>query len=100
MSVPPPQEESFPADKVSKATSAGWYVLIDNHLNLDPTAVQNRTLWLQYWARIMTAINADPISRKFVMYDIMNEPDSQGIPWVGSSGKWGMTDYYVRCPKL
>lgn len=78
------------------SSSAGWYVLIDNHLNSDSTATDNKTLWLQYWARIMTAIDADPISKKFVMYDILNEPDSRGISWVGSGGNWGMTDYYVR----
>lgn len=71
-------------------------MLIDNHLNSDQTAVQSTTTWMTGWARIMTAINADPISKKFVMYDILNEPDSQGIPWVGQGGKWGMQDYYLN----
>lgn len=54
---------------------AGWYVLIDNHLNSDSTAVDSTTEWMTGWARVMTAINADPVSKKFVMYDILNEPD-------------------------
>ncbi len=70
-------------------------MLIDNHLNSDDTAIANKTNWLLYWKRIMTAIAADPISKKFVMYDILNEPDSKGIPWEGSNGAWGMKDYYL-----
>jgi hypothetical protein len=54
---------------------SGWYVLIDNHLNSDSTAVDSTTEWMTGWARVMTAINADPVSKKFVMYDILNEPD-------------------------
>jgi hypothetical protein len=54
---------------------AGWYVLIDNHLNSDSTAVDSTAVWMTGWARVMTAIAADPVSRNFVMYDILNEPD-------------------------
>lgn len=76
-------------------------MLIDNHLNSDSTASDNKAAWLQYWARIMTAINADPISKKFALYDILNEPDSRGIPWEASGGK-GMTDMcaFVSSPVL
>ena len=50
-------------------------MLIDNHLNSDSTAVDSTTEWMTGWARVMTAINADPVSKKFVMYDVLNEPD-------------------------
>mmetsp|Transcript_13633 Transcript_13633/g.41196 ORF Transcript_13633/g.41196 Transcript_13633/m.41196 type:complete len:948 (-) Transcript_13633:1152-3995(-) len=74
----------------------GWYVLIDNHLNSDGTILDSSTQWLAYWKRIMEAIAADPVSVKFVMYDILNEPDSRGIPWIGQNGALGMTDYYIQ----
>lgn len=60
-----------------RVLSAGWYVLIDNHLNSDGTILDSSTQWLAYWKRIMEAIAADPVSVKFVMYDILNEPDSR-----------------------
>jgi hypothetical protein len=30
---------------------------------------------------MMSNIALDPVSRAFVMYDILNEPDSQGLGW-------------------
>lgn len=70
--------------------------LFPSCLNSDSTAVDSTTDWMTGWARVMTAINADPVSKKFMMYDILNEPDSRGIPWVGSGGRWGMEDYYIK----
>jgi hypothetical protein len=75
---------------------AGWYVVIDNHLNADNTAIDNPKLWLSSWGRIMSAIAADPISSKFVMYDILNEPGSKQLNWIGSGGRMGITDYYTQ----
>ena len=36
---------------------------------------------VQYWIQIMTDIHADPWSRSYTMFDILNEPDSYGITW-------------------
>ena len=36
---------------------------------------------LQGWKRLMSNIALDPVSKAFVMYDILNEPDSQGLGW-------------------
>lgn len=49
------------------SAAAGFYVLIDSHLNSDSTPVDDPNLWLQGWGRIMTAIAKDPIANKFVM---------------------------------
>ncbi len=58
----------------------GFYVLIDNHLNTDSTAVDNPTGWVTYWANLMAAIAAmGPQYQNSVMADILNEPDSRGL---------------------
>lgn len=58
----------------------GFYVLIDNHLNTDPTAVDNPTGWVTYWQNLMAAIVAmGPNYANSVMADILNEPDSRGL---------------------
>ena len=58
----------------------GFMVLIDNHLNLDSTAVDNPTAWVNYWKSLMTGIIG--MGQKYqnaVMVDILNEPDSRGL---------------------
>ncbi len=58
----------------------GFLVLIDNHLNLDSTAVDNPTQWKNYWVNLMTGIIG--MGKKYqdsVMVDILNEPDSRGL---------------------
>ncbi|BDA41281.1 probable endoglucanase E1 [Coccomyxa sp. Obi] len=60
----------------------GFMVLIDNHLNLDSTAVDNPTAWVNYWKSLMTGIVG--MGQKYqnaVMVDILNEPDSRGLNW-------------------
>lgn len=74
----------------------GFYVLIDNHLNLDPTAVQNPTGWVQNWKDLMTSIVADPLSSAYVLVDILNEPDSQNLRWEAQSGLPGVMDLYLN----
>ena len=58
----------------------GFMVLIDNHLNLDSTAVDSPTAWVSYWESLMTGIIG--MGQKYqnaVMGDILNEPDSRGL---------------------
>ncbi len=58
----------------------GFMVLIDNHLNLDSTATDNPTAWVNYWKSLMTGIvGMGPKYQNGVMVDILNEPDSRGL---------------------
>ncbi|CAL5227268.1 g10199 [Coccomyxa viridis] len=69
----------------------GFYVLIDNHLNLDSTAVDNPIGWVTYWANLMASIVAmGPQYQNSVMADILNEPDSRGLTWTS------MSTYYLN----
>ncbi|MBA2727273.1 MAG: cellulase family glycosylhydrolase [Parachlamydiaceae bacterium] len=72
----------------------GFYVLIDNHLREDQTALEDRQLWVQRWKDLVTKISQDPISKKMLMIDILNEPDQFGIRW--ESGQTpGLKDLYL-----
>jgi len=58
----------------------GFIVLIDNHLNLDSTATDNPTAWVQYYQTLLTGIVG--MGQKYqnsVIVDILNEPDSRGL---------------------
>ena len=58
----------------------GFMVLIDNHLAEDPTAVNNSTLWTQYYERLVTGIAGMGKQYQYsVMVDILNEPDARGL---------------------
>lgn len=35
--------------------------------------------WVANWKRLAADIAADPLLVKWVMFDLLNEPDSQGI---------------------
>ena len=72
----------------------GFYVLIDNHLNMDPTAVQDPTGWAQDWGKLAASIASDASTAAYVMYDIMNEPDSQHLRWEASNGLPAAADLY------
>ncbi|BDA41280.1 probable major extracellular endoglucanase at C-terminar half [Coccomyxa sp. Obi] len=63
----------------------GFYVLIDNHLSFDNTAVSNTAQWLTWYKQLMTDIVQLPSTRNRVMIDIMNEPDVLGLRWKGTT---------------
>lgn len=73
----------------------GFYVLIDNHLREDQTALEDSDKWVQHWVQLATAIAQDPISKKQVMLDILNEPDNFGLRWEPSGNKPGLKDLYL-----
>jgi hypothetical protein len=60
-------------------THNGFYVIIDNHLNVDTLAIDDPQLWVNSWAQLLRDIVADQISAQRVMVDILNEPDSRGL---------------------
>lgn len=45
----------------------------------------------------MTTIALDPISKAHVMYDILNEPDCQGIGWEGGGSGRSMVSCDLSC---
>ncbi|MBA3237641.1 MAG: cellulase family glycosylhydrolase [Parachlamydiaceae bacterium] len=73
----------------------GFYVLIDNHLREDQTAIENSQKWVDQWVRLAKAIAKDPISKDHVMFDLLNEPDNFGIRWESSGDKPGLEDLYL-----
>eukprot|EP00890_Picochlorum_soloecismus_P002423 jgi/Picsp_1/3181/NSC_06021-R1_cellulase len=67
----------------------GFYVLIDNHLREDQTALEDKDLWVQEWVDLLQDLMADPVIKDKLMVDILNEPDNYGVSWET------MTDLYV-----
>ncbi|KAL3155198.1 hypothetical protein ABBQ32_013138 [Trebouxia sp. C0010 RCD-2024] len=60
----------------------GFYVVLDNQLNTDPTLItEGQDAWLGYWRQIATAVAADQYAVNKVIIDGLNEPDSYGIRW-------------------
>lgn len=59
----------------------GFYVLIGNHLKEDQTVLENSAKWISEWKNLITRISQDPLSKKMLMIDILNEPDEHNIRW-------------------
>ena len=108
MTSPPPRvvgkcDDYFPNDTtlnrflwtVNFFAKNGFYVLIDNHLREDQTVLENRTEWVQKWTDLVTKISQDPVSKKMLMVDILNEPDEYGINWEASGQTPGLKDLYL-----
>ena len=58
----------------------GFFVLLDNHLNMDSTATDNPDLWRLMWKQLMTGVGGmGPKYQNSVMVDLLNEPDSRGL---------------------
>ncbi|MDP1880662.1 MAG: cellulase family glycosylhydrolase [Parachlamydiaceae bacterium] len=73
----------------------GFYVLIDNHLREDQTALEDKNLWVQRWTELAQAISQNPASKDRVMIDILNEPDNYGVRWEPSGDKLALGEYYL-----
>lgn len=74
----------------------GFYVIVDNHLNVDPTAINNPQLWVDYWRRLAQLIAQDSQTAPYIILEILNEPDSYGIRWEGNNGKPAYGDLLLR----
>lgn len=72
----------------------GFFVLIDNHLREDQTAINDRPAWLAGYKKLVTALCADKITAGRLMVDILNEPDAFGLKWQGSTPC--MQDLYLE----
>lgn len=108
MIAPPPKtpgqsNDYFPNDTslnrflwvVNFFAKNGFYVLIDNHLREDQTVLQDSQLWLQQWTDLVSKISQDPVSKKMLMIDILNEPDNFGLRWEPSGQMPGLKDLYL-----
>jgi len=73
----------------------GFYVLVDNHLREDQTAINDPAGWATSWASLAAALAADPTTSSRVMLDILNEPDNFGLRWEASGGKPALKDLYL-----
>lgn len=76
--------------------SNGFYVLIDNHLREDQTAINDPSAWVKNWANLVKTLVSDPDIKNRLMIDILNEPDSFGIRWEASGGKPALKDLYIN----
>ncbi len=63
--------------QVRYLTANGFYVVLDNQFNADPSAKVMTGQWLQWWRQVLSDVIADQHSRNQVMVDLLNEPDSQ-----------------------
>ena len=59
----------------------GFYVLIDNHLLEDQTALEDPDLWVQEWVSLLKDLMALPKVKDRLMVDLLNEPDIYGVGW-------------------
>ena len=77
-----------------------FYVVIDNHLNLDPTAVKDPSGWAKYWQRLAGSIAQDPISAPWTILEILNEPDSKSLRWEAYNGLPGAGDLTLNAMQM
>ena len=63
--------------QVRYLTANGFYVVLDNQFNADPSAKVMTGQWLQWWRQVLSDVIAAQHSRTQVMVDLLNEPDSQ-----------------------
>ena len=59
----------------------GFYVMIDNHLREDQTALEDAELWTQLYADLIKDLMEDPVVAEHLIVDILNEPDHYGVSW-------------------
>jgi len=64
----------------------GFYVMIDNHLREDQTALNNPNVWVQEYAKLIKDLAADPVVKEKLIVDILNEPDNYGVTWKTLTG--------------
>ena len=58
----------------------GFYVVLNNHLREDQTAVTNPNQWADNWAKLMAALAQDPVTKSHIFVDLLEEPRQQRPP--------------------
>eukprot|EP00889_Picochlorum_renovo_P003735 jgi/Picre1/30765/NNA_006126.t1 len=59
----------------------GFYVMVDNHLREDQTALEDVDGWSQKWADLVRDLSKDSDLKDKLIVDLLNEPDNYGIVW-------------------
>jgi hypothetical protein len=73
-----------------------FYVLIDNHLREDTSALDNADAWAANWAKLVKELSSDSVVKQHLMVDLLNEPDQYGLQWGAQNGKPGLGDLYIK----
>ena len=77
-------------------THNGFYVLADNHLREDKTALEDPHQWVENWSQLLEAlVDQDPITRSRLALDLLNEPDNSGVKWPHQDDGRGLQDLYL-----
>ena len=66
---------------LSTLARAGFYLVLDNHLQYDKTLVEAPDAWVAAWADLAAQLAADPVLAPVTMLDLANEPDCLGLGW-------------------
>ena len=74
----------------------GFYVLLDNHLREDSTALDNSADWAAKWADLVERVMQDPAASGRVFFDILNEPDEFQLAWEKTAKAPGLHDLYMQ----
>ena len=78
---------------VDYLTANGLYVMLDNQFNLDQTATQQPSLWVERWTDLATRLTKQyPRAASMSLIDILNEPDAWGVGWTPANRKPGYGD--------
>lgn len=64
-----------------------FYVVLDNQLNIDATALDDPVRWVGLWEQLLADVVADPVSKARVLVDILNEPDSRDLQCARPPGR-------------
>lgn len=59
----------------------GFYVMVDNHLREDQTALEDEDKWSSAWGDLARDLTEDPDLKSRLILDILNEPDNYGLMW-------------------
>ncbi len=59
----------------------GFYVLADNHLREDRTAIDDFQAWVEGWKDVTRELEAYPPAHGRVLIDLLNEPGEKGLDW-------------------
>jgi hypothetical protein len=60
---------------------AGFYLVLDNHLQYDKTLLHAPDAWVSAWGSLAAAVAADPVLAPVTLLDLANEPDCLGLGW-------------------
>ncbi len=73
----------------------GFYVLLDNHLKEDRTALDDPQEWVGKWTRLISAVLADPASKEKAIAGLLNDPDFLKVRWEETNGLPALKDLYL-----